>query len=118
MLFNYLIWILLFAGMRICGVTSVKQAAPDVGRAHFGEFDTDTAALNFDRDIRPIFEKHCNPCHFPGGTLYERLPFDQGLTILKNAKGILPRITDTAEVKMILQFVDENSASIAGTENQ
>lgn len=119
MLFKYPILILLFIGMSISGVTSFKQVTAPVHKTPLGEKkpNTVTAALNFDRDVKPIFAKHCNPCHFPGGKLYDRLPFDQASTIIKNEKGILRRISDTAEVKMIRQFVEENIAGNSGTAN-
>jgi len=120
MLFKYPILILLFIGMSICGVTSIKQVPALVSKTSYGEkkIDTTAASLNFDRDVKPIFEKHCNPCHFPGGKLYDRLPFDQASTIIKNEMGILRRITDAGEVKRIKQFVAENSAATSGTANQ
>ena len=120
MLFKYSFMILLFIGMSICGVTSFKQVATTVHKTPIGEKkpNTVTAALSFDKDVKPIFEKHCNPCHFPGGKLYDRLPFDRASTIIKNETGILRRISDTGEVKLIRQFVEENIAGNSGTANQ
>src|SRR5262245_25375688 len=30
----------------------------------------------FASDIRPILESSCQPCHFQGGQMYEKLPFE------------------------------------------
>ena len=99
--------------MSIYSVTSRKQVTVPVKPAS----STPASSLNFDIDIKPIFQKHCNPCHFPGGKLYDRLPFDRASTIIKNEKGILRRIKDTAEVKMIRQFVEENYAENSSVSN-
>jgi len=69
------------------------------------------AVINFEGDVKPIFEKHCNPCHFPGGKMYDKLPFDQASTIINHEEGILRRIKDAEEVKTIKQFVEENKTS-------
>jgi len=33
--------------------------------------------------VRPILEQRCTPCHFTGGKMYARLPFDRAETIVK-----------------------------------
>jgi hypothetical protein len=37
----------------------------------------------FAKDVRPILEHRCQPCHFTGGKMYARLPFDRLETIEK-----------------------------------
>jgi hypothetical protein len=37
----------------------------------------------FASDVRPILESSCQPCHFQGGKMYEKLPFDKPETITK-----------------------------------
>lgn len=66
--------------------------------------DTDTiqfqnALVDFDKDIKPILKIHCMPCHFPGGIMYSKMPFDNPKTILEHPKGIFKRIKDPAEVE-------------------
>jgi hypothetical protein len=61
--------------------------------------------------VKPIFEKHCNPCHFPGGKMYDKLPFDQATTIINHEEGILRRIKEDAEVKTIKQFVSQQQTA-------
>ena len=67
-------------------------------------FDT----LNFQTQVQPIFEKHCSPCHFPGGKMYEKLPFDQGKTILSHEAGILRRIKGENDVHLIKQYLEQS----------
>jgi len=65
--------------------------------------------VNFEEEIRPILQSRCSPCHFTGGKMYERLPFDEGETILNNSAGILRRIKDETEAKKIRDFVENTS---------
>ncbi len=46
----------------------------------------------FAASVRPILEAHCSPCHFPGGRMYERLPFDKPETLASNRQGVLRRL--------------------------
>src|SRR5436853_7482635 len=39
--------------------------------------------VDFNTQIRPLLESRCTPCHFAGGKVYERLPFDRSETIKK-----------------------------------
>ena len=69
---------------------------------------TVSSPINFQTDILPIMKSRCNPCHFPGGKMYEKLPFDSAATITTHAQGILRRIKDETDQKMIRQFAEEN----------
>jgi len=64
--------------------------------------------VNFKTQVEPIFEKHCNPCHFPGGKMYEKLPFDKGETIIDHQAGIFRRIKGDDEVRLIKQYLEQN----------
>jgi uncharacterized membrane protein len=46
----------------------------------------------FATSVRPILQAHCSPCHFPGGTMYDRLPFDRGETLASHREGALRRL--------------------------
>ena len=65
--------------------------------------------IQFASQIQPILVSHCSPCHFPGGKMYERLPFDKAETILKlNEARLLMRIKDEKEKSLITAFIEEN----------
>ena len=49
-------------------------------------------SIHFASQIQPILVKNCSPCHFTGGKMYERMPFDKDTTIINHEKGILKRI--------------------------
>lgn len=61
--------------------------------------------IEFEKDIKPIFIKNCSPCHFTGGKMYERLPFDKDTTILNHSDKILKRIKNDDENKLLRDFV-------------
>jgi hypothetical protein len=67
------------------------------------------AAADFTRDVRPILEKHCEPCHFPGGKMYERLPFDRAETIHTLGTKLFTRIKAEDEQAVIRRFLAEGS---------
>lgn len=65
------------------------------------------ARMSFERDIAPIFQSRCQPCHFPGGKMYKRLPFDQAATIRLLGPALFSRIKDKDERARIQTFLDE-----------
>ena len=57
------------------------------------------------KDVRPIFEAKCQPCHFPGGKMYARLPFDEAATIVKLDEKVFTRIKDDESRAVIRRFL-------------
>lgn len=66
---------------------------------------TPPAAVTFAKDVKPILEKHCQPCHFEGGKMYARLPFDRPETIVKLNTKLFTRIKDADEQQIIRAFL-------------
>jgi len=66
-----------------------------------------TAKPNFDTDIKPIFQAKCQPCHFQGGQVYEKLPFDRPETIKKLGTKLFTRIKDEKDRQLIREFLDQ-----------
>ena len=64
-----------------------------------------STASSFDAEIAPIFKQRCVPCHFPGGKMYERLPFDRPATIVKLGERLFSRIKDDRERAAIRKFL-------------
>jgi|SRR5688572_15239037 len=48
--------------------------------------------IAFDKDIVPILKSRCSPCHFPGGKMYEKMPFDKSKTIIDHSAGVARRL--------------------------
>ena len=109
MFIKYSILVILFGWMSIC---SISQPEKKYFIADKKIASAIPPAIVFDKEVKPIFEKHCNPCHFPGGKMYDKLPFDQAATIINHEEGILRRIKEEGEVKTIKQFVSQQQAAL------
>lgn len=63
--------------------------------------------IDFATQIQPILVKNCSPCHFTGGKMYEKLPFDKDTTIINHEAGILKRIKGDENV-LLKSFIRQN----------
>ena len=59
---------------------------------------------DFKTQIQPTLAR-CQPCHFPGGKMYERLPFDRPQTVVKLGTKLFTRIRDEKQRDLIRQFL-------------
>lgn len=70
--------------------------------------------IDFDAQIRPILERRCQPCHFAGGKMYARLPFDRPETIRSlGEKKMFTRIQDEKERALLRSFLAQAPAPSA-----
>ena len=67
-----------------------------------------TQAIDFDKDIVPILKSHCSPCHFTGGKMYEKMPFDKSKTIIDHAAGVTRRLKGQ-DLDKLKAFLDQES---------
>jgi hypothetical protein len=72
-----------------------------------------TENIDFEKEIKPIFVKNCSPCHFPGGKMYDKLPFDKDTTILNHSASILKRIKNEAENTLLKEFILQNKNGLS-----
>jgi hypothetical protein len=63
--------------------------------------------VDFAKDVRPILEQRCQPCHFPGGKMYAQLPFDKPETVHKLGTKLFTRIKKDNEQKVIRVFLEQ-----------
>lgn len=63
------------------------------------------SAVSFDADVAPILAKKCTPCHYAGGKVYDKLPFDRPQTIVKLGERLFTRIKDERERATIRKFL-------------
>ena len=63
---------------------------------------TNDRKIDFEKEVLPVLVKNCSPCHFTGGKMYERLPFDKAATLIDNAEKILKRV-EKDEKKAIIK---------------
>ena len=63
--------------------------------------------VDFVTQIKPILQSRCQPCHFSGGKVYEKLPFDRPETIKVLGTKLFTRIHDENERKLIREFLSQ-----------
>jgi hypothetical protein len=67
--------------------------------------ETVTPRVDFATQIKPIFEARCQPCHFNGGKVYAKMPFDRPETIKSMGTKLFTRIKDENERRVIRDFL-------------
>jgi len=87
-----------------------SPAAPPEPEAGSSPAGTESR-IDFATEIRPILVERCSPCHFEGGKMYARLPFDDPATLPKAGPGLLRRIKDEEENALIRRFLEEAAAA-------
>ncbi|MTI22735.1 hypothetical protein E1176_17010 [Fulvivirga sp. RKSG066] len=80
-------------------IEEVGQAEPTV------EPQKAVELVSFEKDIEPILLSRCQPCHFTGGKMYEKLPFDTAATVHKLGEELFTRIKDEKEQALIKAFI-------------
>lgn len=70
-----------------------------------------TPRVDFDAQVRPILVSRCSPCHFAGGTMYEKLPFDRAATIHHLGEKLFTRIKDEREQELLRSFLAQGPAA-------
>ena len=66
------------------------------------------ARVDFDTQVKPIFQSKCMPCHFSGGQMYDRLPFDKPATIKKLGVKLFTRIKEENDRRLIEDFLTQS----------
>jgi len=81
LIFAFVLTVACYAGFR----TQLNARTSELTPVETVELATSPAPVctkvDFATQIKPIFEAKCQPCHFSGGTMYQRLPFDRSETI-------------------------------------
>ena len=70
-----------------------------------GTTTTAPSRVDFDNDVKPILQAKCTPCHFSGGQMYHRLPFDRPETVRKLGEKLFTRIRDEKHRRVIKEFL-------------
>ena len=63
------------------------------------------ARIDFVKQILPVLQERCTPCHFTGGRMYERLPFDREDTIRTLGAAALIRLRDPVDQDLVRTFL-------------
>ncbi|HEV8538541.1 MAG TPA: hypothetical protein VGR15_06420 [Bacteroidota bacterium] len=59
----------------------------------------------FQKNILPLLQANCNPCHFPGGKMYKKLPFDDSATVATLGKKLNTRLKKQEQQNMINSWI-------------
>jgi hypothetical protein len=103
----------LLCGLYTLGRAKLDAAAPvaSVVSTHTATSTASptTAKIDFATQIRPLLETRCTPCHFAGGKMYQRLPFDRAETIYALGNKLFTRIKDEHEQRLLREFLAQQS---------
>ena len=69
-------------------------------------------SVDFKTQLLPILQNKCNPCHFPGGKMYGKMPFDSSKTIIEHGEGIMRRFKDENEKALLRRYLDQNKQAV------
>src|SRR5213593_3315135 len=67
---------------------------------------TPAAPIDFATQIRPLLQEKCSPCHFAGGRMYDRLPFDREETIRTLGTALFTRLSDPVDMELLRVFLE------------
>jgi hypothetical protein len=102
---------ILVAGLAACAHIGARVSGPAFSGATLAApavnsngFPAVAARVDFTTQIRPMLEK-CQPCHFAGGKVYQRLPFDRPETVKTLGTKLFTRIKDENERRLIRDFL-------------
>lgn len=74
-----------------------------------------TTPVTFEKDVAPLLSSRCQPCHYPGGKVYAKLPFDRAETIRALGTKLFTRIKEEKAQALIRAFLAEPATSPAKT---
>ena len=89
------------------GRAKLSPEIPVVSAAAESAASAPKPRVDFDTQLKPIFQAKCMPCHFSGGKMYDRLPFDKAATIKKLGTKLFTRINDEHERRLIEDFLTQ-----------
>ena len=88
------------AGTRTAPVASAPSGAEPAPNSA-----TASPKIDFSTQIKPVLEARCQPCHFSGGKVYDKMPFDRAETIKTMGTKLFTRIKDENERRLIRDFL-------------
>ncbi|MBI4548482.1 MAG: hypothetical protein HY707_10900 [Ignavibacteriae bacterium] len=62
---------------------------------------TKDTVYTFHNDVLPLLQSNCNPCHFSGGKVYKKLPFDDYKTVVSLGKKLTTRLKQKEQQAII-----------------
>jgi len=97
--------LVLTLGVGMCGRSQRNALSVTPAVLATSPASTNAAKPDFEKEIKPILQSHCLPCHFQGGKVYDKMPFDKPETISKLGTKLFTRIKDEKEQRVIREFL-------------
>ena len=99
--------LVLTLGVGTCGRSQRKalSVTPSMLATSAPLVSANPAKPDFEKEIKPILQSRCMPCHFQGGKVYDKMPFDKRETISKLGTKLFTRIKDEKEQRLIREFL-------------
>jgi hypothetical protein len=96
----------------VIALVALALPACQIGNSQVRDSDARTSTPpvkkpDFNSEIKPIFQARCQPCHFQGGQVYDKMPFDKPETITRLGTKLFTRIKDEKERVLIREFLDQ-----------
>ncbi len=63
------------------------------------------SAITFTNSIALLLKANCAPCHFPGGTVYEKYPFELYETAFTLRKKLGTRLKETEQQALLARWL-------------
>lgn len=99
------LFIMICSTILCCCISNAAKPGRDANNKVNEMSDT----VNYNTEVLPILQKKCSPCHFAGGKMYEKMPFDNSVTILSHEPGVLKRFSDKSEATLIKEFIQQRN---------
>lgn len=74
--------------------------------------------VTFEAAVRPILARRCDPCHNPGGRMYERLPFDDADVVASHSEGVARRLKDPEEKAVFERWLEARASGDQATRSR
>lgn len=92
-------------GLGACRHSQVGSLSAGAQNFAGASFTSTPTKPDFESEIKPIFQARCQPCHFQGGKVYDKMPFDKPETITRLGTKLFTRIKDEKEQRLIREFL-------------
>ena len=99
----------LFLILGVVGYHYARRTSSSAATQNFAtvSFASTATKPDFATQIKPIFQSRCMPCHFQGGKVYDKMPFDKPETISRLGEKLFTRIKDKEEQRLIREFLSQ-----------
>ena len=70
---------------------------------------TSSNVYTFQKNVFPMLQSKCQTCHFAGGKMYSKLPFDDSATVFKLGKRLFTRLQKKEQQEIINSWLQTDS---------